>query len=91
MMRATHYFQSTDRAILHRAEELAGRLGRADVALDLRWLQCVALEPGSREMARLSRSYLALTADDPSPHVRAVGGAGLCRVVLGERPNPGGR
>ena len=73
MMRATHYFQSTDRAILHRAEELAGRLGRADVALDLRWLQCVALEPGSREMARLSRSYLALTADDPSPHVRASG------------------
>ncbi len=73
MMRATHYFQSTDRSILHRAEELAERLGRADVALDLRWLQCVALEPGSREMARLSRSYLALTADDPRPHVRASG------------------
>ena len=73
MMRATHYFQSADRAILHRAEELADRLGRADVALDLRWLQCVALEPGSREMARLSRSYLALTAEDPRPHVRASG------------------
>ena len=73
VMRTTHYFQSTDRAILHRAEELADRLGRTDVVLELRWLQCVTLEPGSREMARMARAYLALTADDSRPHVRASG------------------
>jgi tetratricopeptide (TPR) repeat protein len=74
--RARRYFQGANTPeVIGRAKELAERLQRRHVLLDMLWFEWSALATSDRvdEAKELAQSYVALTCNDPDPTVRAMG------------------
>ena len=73
VMQATRYFAGTDRDALHRAQDVAARLGDDDVHRTLKWSEWAALSTAARvaEAQPMAEQYLARWTQDPRPQVRA--------------------
>ena len=73
VMQAARYFSGTDRDLLRSTQELANRLGHADVSRELSWSEWAALSRRAdvAEATSIAERYVAAWGRDEHPSVQA--------------------